>query len=215
MLHLFLDESGDLGLDFEQTRPSRFLTIAILATSQTATMRAIENAVRKTLRRKVNSKKKCEQELKGTATDIAVKRHFYQQIEQCRFGIYAITLDKSQVGTALRGDAASKSRLYNFLAHQVLDQIPFEDAQGSVQLIVDKSKGRREIREFNDHALTQVQARIDPRVNISIFHRDSCADRCLSAIDLFCWGIHRKHEWNDEEWYSCYKNKIICDERYL
>jgi hypothetical protein len=94
MWHLYMDESGDLGFDFEEKHPTQYLTISILATNQPGTVKAIDCAVKKTLRRKVNRGKKREQELKGASTTIGVKRYFYEQIADCRFGIYAITLEK-------------------------------------------------------------------------------------------------------------------------
>lgn len=41
MWHLFLDESGDLGFNFDEKKPSRFLTIAILATNNRETVKDI------------------------------------------------------------------------------------------------------------------------------------------------------------------------------
>ena len=44
MWHLYLDESGDLGFDFEQKNPSDHLTICVLATQSLAATRAIKMA---------------------------------------------------------------------------------------------------------------------------------------------------------------------------
>jgi hypothetical protein len=214
MWHLFLDESGDLGFDFDEKDSSRFLTIAILATSHRETVKAIGCAVQKTLRRKVNSKKKRENELKGTRTAIEVKRYFYGLVSDCTFGIYAMTLDKQGVQEELRSDPQTKSRLYNFIARQVLEQIPFEKAVGPVELIVDKSKGKAEVSEFNAYVMEHLKGRIDPRVSVNIFHRESCADRCLSAIDLFTWGIFRSHERSDTQWLDCFRSKVLLDGQF-
>lgn len=97
MWHLYLDESGDLGFDFEDKHPSKFLTIAILATSHRETVNSIRWAIKRTLKKKVNRKKHHSSELKGTDTTIEVKRHFYNQVANCTFGIYAMTLNKPRV----------------------------------------------------------------------------------------------------------------------
>lgn len=108
----------------------------------------------------------------------------------------------------------TKSRLYNFIAKQVLDLIPFEKADNAVELIVDKSKRKPELIEFNEYVKSNLKASLDPKVRISIHHRDSCADLCLNAIDLFCWGIFRRYERNDTEWYDIYSEKISFEDKY-
>jgi len=50
MWWLYLDESGDLGFDFVNKKPSKFFTIAILATSSEETNRAFKWSVKRTLR---------------------------------------------------------------------------------------------------------------------------------------------------------------------
>ena len=49
MLHLYLDESGDLGFDFANKNPSRFFTITILVVDGFEANRKLIAAVRKTL----------------------------------------------------------------------------------------------------------------------------------------------------------------------
>jgi hypothetical protein len=58
MWYLFLDKSGDLGFNFDEKKPSRHLTISILAINNYETVKAIRKAAKNTLRRKVNRKKK-------------------------------------------------------------------------------------------------------------------------------------------------------------
>lgn len=215
MWHLYLDESGDLGFDFQAKSPSRFLTIAVLATSQDQMVKRIRTAVRRTLKNKVNRGKKNEQELKGSSTDIAVKRYFYRIIKDCKFGVYAVTLNKIRVFDELLRGSDAADRLYNWVARLVLEKIPFERTNEPVELIVDKSKGKGGMARFDQYLKSQLAGRLDPRIPIHIHHRNSAADPGLSAIDLFCWGIFRRHERQDEVWYQEYAAKVLCDERYL
>jgi hypothetical protein len=215
MWHLYLDESGDLGFNFSEKRPSRFLTLCVLATSQRETIIRIRTAVRSTLRNRVNRNRKNETELKGSSTAFRVKQYFWRKLRDCRFGVYAVTLNKLRVYDELRKSPEMRDRLYNYVARLVLEQIPFEKANDAVELVVDRSKGKWEIAEFNRYIRTQIESRLDPRAPLRIYHRDSCADCGLSAVDLFCWGIYRKHEQNDEEWYREYQDKIVLDTRWL
>jgi len=214
MWHLYLDESGDLGFNFAEKHPSRFLTIAVVATSQRETVQKFKIAVRRTLRTKVNRKKHHCNELKGSDTSLGVKLHFYRQIAGCRFKIYAVTVDKARVYESLRVNAFDKSRLYNYLANLVLNEIPWEIAQDAVELTVDKSKSRREIADFNLYIINQLKSRFKPTARLSIYHNNSCDNLGLSVADLFCWGIFRRHERDDREWYDHYQEHIALDDRY-
>ena len=150
MWYLYLDESGDLGFDFVNKKPSKFFTVTILAMSSQDANRKMIKAVKKTLARKLNSRgnrKRIVHELKGTSTTLEVKKYFYKCAENVKFGIYSLTLNKKRLFEKLTKD---KERVYNYIARHVIDQIPFEKASGiRVELILDKCKGKPEIEEFN------------------------------------------------------------------
>ena len=155
MWYLCLDESGDLGFDFVNKKPSKFFTICLLVTSDAATYYGIRRAIKKTLRRKINKGgevRSLKDEIKATGTTLRVKQYFYQQVKGLRFDIYAVTLDKRREFEQLMRE---KERVYNFIARLVMDQVPFERVDDRVQLIVDRSMGRHEILEFNTYIIRQ------------------------------------------------------------
>ena len=207
---LYLDESGDLGFDFFGKKPTRFFTVAILALRDTGNNRNLINAVKKTIRRKLRDRANAE--LKGSHTSLEVKRYFYSLVRPIRFGVYALTLNKRRVYEQL---AQKKDRVYNFIARQVLDQVPIEKASTRVQLVIDKSKSRREIGEFNAYLVRQLQARLDPKVPLDIYHQSSHENLGIQAADLFSWGVFRKYEREDLKWYDVFREKVQYDERYL
>lgn len=211
MWHLYLDESGDLGFDFVNRKPSRFFTISILAISQIENNRFFINAIKKTIKRKLHSKG-LTQELKGSKTSITVKKYFYKNVGSLKFGIYAITLNKKRL---YNRRTQEKERVYNYVARLVLDQIPFEKAVTRVQLIVDKSKAKPEIDEFNSYIISQLAGRLDPKVPLNIDHHSSHESLGLQAADLFSWGIFRKYERKDTEWFMCFKERVRYDEVFL
>ena len=215
MWYLCLDESGDLGFDFVNKKPSKHFTICLMATSDPGVYHAIRRAVKKTLRRKVNKggrAKRKKSEIKATATTLEAKRHFFKQVEGLRFGIYALTLNKRKVYEQLTRE---KDRVYNFIARLVLDQIPFEQADERVQLLVDKSKGKAEIAEFNSYIVRQLQGRLNPNIPLHIDHVESQKEPALQAADLFAWGVFRKYEKGDAAWFEVFKEKVRYDQTYL
>ncbi len=96
MLYLYLDESGDLGFDFVNKRPSKFFTVTILVLDNIGANRNLIKAVKATLRRKLNppnKRKRIVYELKGSATVLDIKKYFYKQVKEINFGIDSITLN--------------------------------------------------------------------------------------------------------------------------
>lgn len=215
MLYLYLDESGDLGFDFVNKKPSKVFVVTILAVKGHDANRKLINGVKKTLRRKLNPKNKRKRmvdELKGTKTTNEVKEYFYHQIKDLEFSIYALVLNKRRIFTYLMKE---KSRVYNFIARTVLDQIPYENAEMKVELTIDKSKSKPEIVEFNGYLRRQLESRIDPAVPLNIYHADSKDHFALQAVDLFSYAVFEKYERRKEAWYKIVSEKIKYCSVYL
>lgn len=213
MLYLYLDESGDLGFDFVTKKPSKFFTVTILAVSEDN--KHFSKAVKKTLARKLNPKKKRKrivQELKATQTDTVIKEYFYKQVADLNFSLYSVSLNKRRAYEKL---TKVKSRVYNFIARQVIDRIPLEKATTRVELVVDKSKSKPEIDDFNNYIITQLKGRLDLKILLDIYHRKSTESPGLQAADLFCWGIFQVHERKKEEWFKIFKKKVKLNMIYL
>jgi hypothetical protein len=215
MLYLYLDESGDLGFDFVNKKPSKFFVVTILVVKGHEANRRLIKGVKKTLRRKLNPKNKRKRivsELKGTKTTVEVKEYFYQQVKDLDLAVYSIILNKRRVYPSL---IKQKSRVYNFIARTVLDQIPYENAEQKVELTIDKSKSKPEIMEFNDYIYRQLESKIDPAVPFNIYHVDSKEHYALQAVDLFSYAIFEKHERRKDDWYRIINNKIKYCSVYL
>jgi hypothetical protein len=215
MWWLYLDESGDLGFDFVNAKPSKYFTICILATSHRATNMALKDAVRRTMRRKLNpmsKRKRIVEELKGVGTTLAVKKYAWRHVADAAFGIYAITLNKKRLYHRLTED---RDRVYNFVTRLVIDRLPFDRADGPVQLVVDRSKGAAAIRAFNDYIRRQLEGRIDPSLALDFAHEDSRAWPGLQWADLFAWGIRQKYEHKDTAWLDVFREKVRFEEQYL
>ena len=216
MWFLYLDESGDLGFDFVNKKPSNYFTITVLAIHGTKSNRRLTKAVKKTIQRKLNPKNKRRrlvQELKGSTTAFSIKKYFLEQLESndVPFALFSLTLDKKKLYERLTKE---KSRVYNFLARKILDQIQFENAETRVYLYIDKSKSKPEIADFNQYIEQNIQARLDPKVLLHIIHENSHLHAGLQAADLFCWGIFRCYERKIYDWYECYKHYIRLNELF-
>lgn len=214
MWYLYLDESGDLGFDFVNKNPSRFFTVTILLVKGVENNRALINAVKKTIRRKLDPKrrrKSIDTELKGERTSIKVKEYFYNQLINIPVELFCITMNKRRAFVKL---ADEKSRIYNYMARLALEQIPFGESPSRVELIIDKSKNKPQIQEFNFYVISHLQGKLDPFIPLDIYHRASHQEYGLQAADMFSWGVFRKYERRDTEWFGQFNERIRYDEQY-
>lgn len=149
---IYLDESGDLGFDFESKKPSLYFVITLLVCKNGATTKVFQKGIERALKNKVNhkaNKKTVKQELKGSETTIGVKRYFYKHITCCLdWCIYTIVLDKRNLYQKL-GVVPVHKNLYNNLARQILEKVSFDKVDNPVRLLVDRSKNTTEMIEFN------------------------------------------------------------------
>lgn len=212
MFYLYLDESGDLGFDFTNKESSKFFTICILVVKGYLDNRNLTKAVKMTLRRKFNIKKVNIEELKGSKCPLQIKKYLYSKIDSIDFEIYSITLNKTRVYENLKRD---KERVYNYISRLVLDKIPFNMANLKINFIVDRSKTKKNIFEFNQYVIRQIKSRFDLSVPIEIHHYNSKNNFGLQIVDLFCWGIFRKYEKNDLSWFSVFESKVKYETLYL
>ena len=104
-----------------------------------------------------------------------------------------------------------KNLFYDEVAKRLLSQIQIiADAQ-HIQLIIDKSKTPSALKDFNHRISTTLSDFISAKTKLSIHHRHSFAEAGLQAIDLFSWGIYRKYQRIDHEWYDVFKHRIALE----
>lgn len=193
------------------------LVITILVCNVQQVSREFRKAISRTIKNKLNRKKakrKSVQELKGTRSTIAVKEIFYRQCPDEGWRIYTIALNKKRIYGNLQS-SVGKKKLYNFLARFLLQKVDLSRPGNAVTLVIDKSKNKDEIADFNTYVANQLEALLPLEVPLNIYHERSHENAGLQAVDLFCWGIFRKYERNDHEWYRLFRSKSTYETEYL
>lgn len=214
---IYLDESGDLGFDFAKSKTSRKFIITLLVCNRAESAGGFRKAVRRTLKNKLNNKKnqsRIVQELKGTGTSLAIKRYFYRQAPDNGWRIYTVALNKMRVDERLRSKQGKK-KLYNFLARFIIEHVDLSEAAPAVTLITDRCKNKEEVEDFNGYIANQLEALLPLNIPLNIYHENSQDNPGLQAVDLFCWGVYRKYEMQDLEWYDVFREKISFETEYL
>ncbi len=205
LLYLYLDESGDLGFDFSNDKTTKFFTVTVMLLKGFDNNRRLINVVKKTIKRKLPN----THELKGSNTSIEVKRYFYDSISSIMlpFCIYTLTFDKGKLAD-LRN---KKNIMYNFMVKTLIDKIPDIKTATSTELIIDKSKNKLAIENFNKYIIGQSELK---ECCHKIRHSKSHENYGIQAVDLFSWGIFRKYEQKDLQWYNIFETNIKYDNIY-
>ena len=214
-MFIYLDESGDLGFDFRKQKTTKKFVITLLVCQSQNTVKEFERAIRRTVRNKINkgkSKPRRIIELKGINTGLKIKKYFLKQIKVSDWQLYTVVLNKSRVNSALRG---KRDKLYNFLARFIIEKLPLGEVSANVKLVVDRSKNREEIRDFNHYVENYIQGHLPLNTGFNVEHLTSQENPVLQAVDLLCWGIARKYERNDTKWYNEFRSKIRYETEYL
>lgn len=207
---IFLDESGDLGFDFNKPRTSRTFVITLLVCDGREVSHGFKTAVRRTLKNKINRKKGTTpaKEVKGSDTIYSVKAYFYRQLPPEGWRLYTVVLDKQLLLSTLN-KPLEKKKIYNFLARYILEKLPLSTiAADTVTLVVDRSKGKNDIREFNEYVTNHLEGLMPLNVPLYINHEHSHESSGIQAVDSFCWGIFKQYETGDNEWYEMFRQHL-------
>ena len=210
---IYLDESGDLGFDVSKAGTTRHFVITLLVCDGREAADRFKVAVRRTMKHKLRSRKRPVCEIKGSETLLSAKRYFFRQVPQNGWRLYTVIIDKVKLIDKLPAPI-NPHRVYNFMARLILSRIPFADVEGAVTLVVDRSKGKEGIRDFNDYIANHLAGFLPLKVPLNIYHEHSHVNAGIQAVDMFSWGIFRKYEFAEEEWYADFRQMLEVETRY-
>ena len=98
-MFIYLDESGDLGFNFQNKKPSTYFVITLLVFNSHRGVLRVNAAVKHTMRHKFSIE--TIQELKSNKTLLPVRKYFYKNLirhlDSCDWGLYSIILDKQEL----------------------------------------------------------------------------------------------------------------------
>lgn len=211
-LIIYLDESGDLGFDFNTAKTCQYFVIALLICYDDAANANTLRSVRNTLKNKVS---KNINELKGASLALPIKKYFLNQMRKhSRWYLSAAIADKKswvRNHQANHNHALKKKALYDEIARRVFSQLTDIDRATHIDIVIDRSKNKDEITEFDAAVIAAVRDRINKKAYLNIRHSNSQEELGLQAVDIFCSGFGRKYEKNDIVWYSEFSDRVMSE----
>lgn len=180
MKYIFLDESGDLGFG---SKSSKFFTIFLLVCGvyeEQETQRIIKKIRQRVLKKKLRQ----VPEIKWNNSSEIIKQKVFEKLSKTNFEVFTIILDKSKVYNYLKKE---KHKLYNYLCNLIIAECSIE---GKFELILDRSKNKRSLRDdFDNYIKSKL---INKCPNLSIKHEDSKSNGALQVIDFVSGAIFNK-----------------------
>lgn len=206
MGYIFLDESGDLGFNFNKAHTSSYFVITFLFVRD---KKPVEKIVKKIFSNLQKKKIKHHSGVLHCCKEHpSTRRQLLANLNEKDVAIISIYLNKRKVFTKLQDE---KQVLYNYVTNILLDRvyskriIPFTN---DVSLVASRRETNKFLNDnFKRYLASQVSKKHKIEINIEI--KSPGEEKCLQAVDFACWAIFRKHERNDDSYYRLINKKIV------
>lgn len=206
---IYLDESGDLGFNFDNQNTNRYLIITALVCDAANSARQFNIAARKTIKHKLQTKKFVPQEIKGFSSNIVVKRYFLTHLSSNNsWRLYTVIADKES-WLKKPNINYDKNDIYDEIIIKLLSLVDYPSESSHINIIIDRSKSYEPMEILNKRLRNALIKILGDNVLLTIKHAQSNEQGGLQAVDLFCWGIHRKYHFGDMEWYNEFSQHIV------
>lgn len=200
MRYIFLDESGELGF---KDSSSKYFIITLLSCDE-GEIYSLRKIMKKVREKIIKKKFKKYPELKGNNSNDKIRKEVLMRFLKTNSEIFVIILNKSKVYEYLKD---KKNKLYNYVSNLILNECSLDNS--NVNLIVDKSKTNRSLREDFDTYIRNNISIKNHSCKLKIRHENSQKEGCLQVLDFVSWSIFRNYEHSDPSFMDIIKDKIV------
>lgn len=206
MAYIFLDESGDLGFNFNNKKTSKYFVICCLFVNKERPISKIVNKIFSGFSKK--EIKNHSGTLHAFKERPSTRQKLLKLLNEKDISIISIYLNKSKVYTKLQDE---KHVLYNYVTNILLDRIYTKKlipTNNPIELIASRRETNKFLNDnFCDYLSNQISE--NHKLKITIRIKTPQESKCLQVVDCVCWSIFRKREWRDESYANLIKSKIV------
>ena len=203
-MHVYLDESGDLGFDLNKKGTSNHFVITMLLTREP---KRVANCVKRLKTTALRKKYKKMPEIKFNNSPLSFKRMILRKLAKQNIFVFAFALKKAGIQSKLHDQ---KHKVYNYVTGLLFDKIlPFLLPEEEIVMVVDKVKRRKiEVDDFNLYLRMKLVMAGDEERRLTIDHADSQKNISLQAVDFVAGAIFQKYEHKGREFYDLISKRI-------
>jgi hypothetical protein len=205
MAYIFLDESGDLGFDFNKPKTTKFFVITFLFTTKKRSIEKCVRLVHKGLREKYRN---IHSVLHAVEEEPITRQRILKKLAEKDCYIMTIYLNKKRVYTKLQNE---KVILYNYVANILLDRIMTKrliPVTEPIYLVASKRETNKFLNE-NFRNYLKGQAKNTHKLDLHIEIRTPAEEKSLQAVDFASWAIFRRLEYGNDVYYNLIRGKIV------
>ena len=208
MTYIYLDESGDLGFNFER-KISKYFIVASMLIHDEETDKKVNRIIKEIRVRKLKKKFKEKSELKFSSTSSIIRKSILKLLSRNDVSIYSIIVNKNKLKEKLM---TNKTALYTYLLKMVLRSSFSNIKDNEVTVIIDAviPKLLRDALELE--ILTENKELLFDVSKIKIEHIGSLHNLGLQVIDFVAGAIFTKYEYQNLEYYNLVKELIKNEE---
>ena len=195
--YLYIDESGDLGVD-----GSNYLVLAALLIDNPASLdRIIKNMRRNKFKKELHK----ASEIKANHSSDEIRVYMLKKLNEVTGAkVFYIILEKKKLYSQyLKND---KNKLYNYVAGKLGRQLFLHDTD--LEIRIDRSKGKQLLQDDFNHHFEQCLKEKSSRINVKIFHSYSHSWSGLQFADILSWSCFQKFEHGN----SAYVDELKIDQ---
>lgn len=206
MAYIFLDESGDLGFNFNKKGTTNFFIVTFLFIDGSKS--SVEKIVKKTHAELSKNIKRRVGILHAVNEKPITRQRLLRRLSGKNCTAMAIYLNKRKVFTKLQDE---KQVLYNYVTNILLDRIYTRrviNTDKDIELIASRRETNKFLNEnFKDYLHNKVRYKHGKVIRVGI--KTPSEEKSLQAVDFVSWAIFRKYEKRDDSYYNIIKDKII------
>lgn len=204
-----MDESGDLGFDFEKIKTSQYFVMAFLLSENENCLNKIVSQTFKFFSEKERNSHcgtlHCNKEKDKTRLKLLQLLQ-----KQNNISIIIIKLNKKHIFTRLNNE---KQELYNYVCNVLLNRLinkKILTGNGQINFIASRRETNKFMNnQFKDYVKKNIQQNHNFQINIEISSPQ--AHKGLQVVDFVSWAAFRQYEHQDYTYYDIIKNLIIED----
>ncbi len=203
-MHIFIDESGDLGFDFNKGgKPSDFFLVGAIKISDGKYL----NRVIKRHRKRLKKRKEEKREVKFSNTSLENRKRILDDIKKLDIEIFLVYVNKRNAYNYIKDDPV---RMYSFLLKILAEKCFAQPIIEDVKIVFDRSFSRVQQEALELYLKTQNESLVKTRHNITMLHLQSQESIGLLCVDFVCGAAMHKISGRSDIYFDIIKDRVKC-----
>ncbi len=205
MTYVYIDESGDLGMNQSK---SEYFVITAVKVNDEWTNQLLKRIPKKVRQRRLKKKMLKTTELKFTNSSILIREQFLKRTARLNIEIYALILKKKLTHGKLKNNLPV---LYNYMIKILLEKTLQELNKTQLTICLDRSMSLNQIENFENYIKTEFLMLFSFIPDVKIIHEVSQNRQELQVVDFICGAFGYKYNTAKLKGDYAYYTSIISD----